>query len=215
MALACGKGCCSCCTQSVTITGLEGQQIIAFLEKEARLGELDTILTARHSGSHQPPLTTNEFAKYCLQGIAPEEPISEDWDFSPCPFLRDKSCTIYPVRPFGCRAFISTIPCHETGCAEIEPIALTLNTIFTQLVEHVAQGHSWGKMLDILRRYRFAGNTPKKNGQNPPLRDAKAIPGLIVCEGEQKAVKAALGPLLAKSLKNGKIKEFLSLEGII
>ncbi|MDH3359690.1 MAG: YkgJ family cysteine cluster protein [Desulfobulbaceae bacterium] len=215
MPLACGKGCAACCTQSVTMTGLEGEQITNYLQQEGRLAELDIILAERSQKSIPAPLTTNEFAEYCLKGIEPKEPIHEEWDFTPCPFLHENCCTIYPARPFGCRAFVSTVNCSQTGSAEIAPLALTINTTFTQVVEHLGQGGKWGKMLDILTCYRTAKGGAKEAATEAPLRDAKPIPGLIVCEEEQKPVVAILGRFMAKSVKGEQIRSLLKLEGII
>lgn len=215
MPLACGKGCSACCTQSVTMTSLEGQQIATYLQQEDRLAELDDILAERTIESPPPPLTTNEFAEYCLKGIEPEEPVHEEWDFTPCPFLDNNCCTIYPARPFGCRAFVSTVNCAQTGSAEIAPLTLTINTTFTQVVEHLGQGGKWGKMLDILTCYRTNRGGAEKVAPAPPLRDAKPMPGLIVCEEEQKPVTATLGRFMAKSVRGQQIRSLIKLEGII
>ena len=199
--LACRKGCSSCCTQSVTITTLEGEKIIEYLGQQKRLPELDLIIKNRQiHHTTPPPLTTNEFAEYCLNGIEPQEPINEEWDFTPCPFLNIGICTIYPARPFGCRAFVSTINCDDSGSAEIAPLVLTINTIFTQIIEHLDQNNLWGKTLDILavNKAAYPLNIAKNrdgNSQNAPeprLRRAKPMPGLLVSKNEIKPVETIL-----------------------
>jgi len=215
MPLACKKGCATCCTQSVTMTGLEGLLIIAYLKRNERFDELEIILAERTKSSTSLPLTTNEFAEYCLKGIEPEEPVHEEWDFTPCPFLQNDCCSIYPVRPFACRAFVSTTNCGETGSAEVTPLTMTINTAFTQLVEHLADGSKWGKMLDILGCYTANKDAKNTEAGNRPLRDAKPLPGLIVCEDEQKPVQAILGRFLAISLNGVPIRTLLKLEGVI
>lgn len=216
MRLACKKGCSTCCTQSVTITGLEGRKIIEYLDQHKRLPELSGILKKRQPPQQTtPPITTNAFAEYCLKGIEPEEPVHEEWDFTPCPFLHDNCCTIYPARPFGCRAFISTANCSETGSAEIEPLAITINTVFTQLVEHLAYGDKWGKMLDILDCYHPHEQPRTAEPPESRLRDAKRLPGLVACEEEKKTITALLGGIMAKSINNEPTKTILGLTGIL
>jgi hypothetical protein len=54
------------------------------------------------------------------------------------------------MRPFGCRCFISEYPCGETGCADIDPFVLSVNTLFLQFIEHVdADGYS-ANLTDML-----------------------------------------------------------------
>ena len=43
---ACCRGCATCCTQSVTMTTLEGEQIIEYLRENGQLDRLDSMLEA-------------------------------------------------------------------------------------------------------------------------------------------------------------------------
>ena len=71
-------------------------------------------------------------------------------EHTPCPLLLDELCSIYALRPFNCRCFISRRPCAETGCADVEEFVLSVNTVFLQTIEHVdAEGCS-GNLLDVL-----------------------------------------------------------------
>jgi len=214
MKLACGKGCASCCTQSVTITGMEGRQIGDYLRDHNRLPELAGMLDNRKPAGRLS-ITTNAFAGYCLRGLEPEEPVHQEWDFTPCPFLQENCCTIYPVRPFGCRAFVSTVNCAETGSAEIAPLVLTVNTVYTQLIEHLAQGQFWGKMLDILACYQPGRVEENHEAAEASLRRAMAIPGLIVCEEEEKPVHAILDRFMAGSVSGRPIRLLLGLEATL
>ncbi|MCF6249529.1 MAG: hypothetical protein L3J69_19565 [Desulfobacula sp.] len=55
-------------------------------------------------------MTTNMFARLCMEGQPlPEE--ENDPSRGVCPFWVDDKCSIYDVRPLGCRAFLSTVSC--------------------------------------------------------------------------------------------------------
>jgi len=193
------------------MTSLEGEVILGYLRDQNRLPELARILAARKP-SRFNALTTNAFAEFCLHGREPEGTVHEEWDFTPCPFLHEHSCSIYPVRPFGCRAFVSYVNCAVTGSAEVAPLVLTVNTVYTQLIEHLAQGQYWGKMLDILAGYQQDEGNDKKNDGNRSLRRARPLPGLIVCEEEKNAVQAILERFMAGEVFGEPIRSILGIE---
>ena len=146
---ACKKFCSECCTTSVTLTSVEGRYIDHFLDgqKKARLYQ--------HMGGHihtpryQPALTTNSYARMCLEGktpppeLQPEKPVA-------CPFLESDLCAIYPVRPFGCRCMLSTPVCRQNGSARIDELTLTVNTLFLQIIEHLDPSGFFGSLIDVL-----------------------------------------------------------------
>ena len=55
--LACQKGCASCCTQSVTMTSLEGEMILDFFKVKGKDNRLAEQLAQRATG-HTASLTT-------------------------------------------------------------------------------------------------------------------------------------------------------------
>lgn len=189
-AFACRKGCATCCTRSVTMTTLEGELILDHLH--GNRPELLSLLNATPE-AYPAPATTNQFAAACLRG----EEITEDagsWDLRPCVFLRDGCCAIYPTRPFMCRSFGSRVFCDELGEAEVEPLYLTLNTVFLQCIEHLDRGRPWGNMNTILCSMAEGGmGRISKPGQ---LRTAQPLPGLLLLPEEESALAGKLRALL-------------------
>ena len=72
---ACQPGCSACCTQSVSMTMLEGELIIDYIksEKPQLLETISKLPTGRFN-----PLTTTQFAAACLQEKNPEE--EDTWE---------------------------------------------------------------------------------------------------------------------------------------
>ena len=213
MDLACGKGCAACCTQSVTMTTLEGARIIAYLEHGGRGSELRNWwgATGKATGTVLPA-TTNAFARHCLAGETPADPVELEWDFTPCPFLADNLCSIYQVRPFGCRAMVSTTDCAISGYAEMAPWVLTTNTVFVQLIEHLDAGGFWGRMADILAYLSYEGNNAaQREALERALRPTEPIPGLLIPPDEEKAVQGILGRYLTDTVDGAAIGELMGL----
>jgi Fe-S-cluster containining protein len=189
---ACRKGCATCCTQSVTMTTLEGELIYEYLTR--RRPDLLPRLATLPDNSLVPRATTNQFADACLRG----EDIAEDtggWDLTPCVFLQDENCTIYPVRSFMCRSFGSRIRCDEQGEAEVEPLFLTLNTVIMQCIEHLDQGRLWGNMNTVLRRIE-AGKKGVETMDHATGLVAQPIPGFLFLPEEEAALQGKLQTLL-------------------
>lgn len=188
---ACRKGCSICCTRSVSITMLEGELIHEYIRSEKP--ELIEILNNLPESIFNPK-TTNQFAGACLR----EEEDTEDpaaWDMSPCVFLQDDCCGIYPVRSFMCRSFGSKVPCSLRGEAEIEPLFLTLNTVILQCIEHLDQGRPWGNMNTILQivKNRNAGESDSRT-EKPHL--SVPVPGFLIPPDEAGALQSQLQSLL-------------------
>ena len=67
-----------------------------------------------------------------------------------CPLLETNECSVYSVRPFGCRSLVSRERCATTGAADMPPLILTINNVFMQYIEHLdAQGFS-GNLSDMV-----------------------------------------------------------------
>jgi Fe-S-cluster containining protein len=150
LALACRKGCHSCCTRNVTLTTLEAYRLLEGLSLEVRGPLLARAAAQAGRNRFRPTVTTNQLAELCLAG---EDPPAEDADpaWGPCPLLTDAACPVYPLRPFGCRSFVSLRGCAQIGCAEQTPLMVTVNTVFLQVIEHLDQTGCSGNFSDLLR----------------------------------------------------------------
>ena len=182
---ACEKGCAVCCTRSVTMTSLEGRAIAAHLE-QARPDLAAKLLAGRERQELDRTLmTTNQFAASCLarREIPAEE--EGDWCLTPCFFLEQDCCSIYPLRPFGCRSFGSLVRCAADGAAESLPFLVTVNTVLLQIIEELTfrQGGYWGRMDRVLARLLDNGRTPDQG-----LVPARPLPGFLVGPEERGAV---------------------------
>jgi len=145
----CQQKCASCCTCNVTMTSLEAALLVAALTEQEKK-ELQ-IRIALHSPVKRyiPKMTTNMFARMCIQGKdIPEEENDPSW--GKCPLLLNDMCSLYDVRPFGCRALISEILCEKAGYAQMPPLALTINDIFLQYIEHMDEKGIFGNLSDML-----------------------------------------------------------------
>ncbi|MDA8165681.1 MAG: YkgJ family cysteine cluster protein [Desulfobacteraceae bacterium] len=201
--MACRRGCSSCCTRSVTVTGLEAAVLREHLAETGRTGLL-AALPSLAADNHRPRTTTNELAAACLQEIESDgEP--ESWNFDSCPFLADQVCTIYPARPFGCRAFASLVPCADAGTAEVPPLLLTINTVLLQLIEHLDQGGIWGNLLDVLA----VDLETKTNGQGPLT--CRPCPGFLIPPEEQEEIDALLRALFRELVGRTTLGELLGM----
>nr|WP_320014544.1 hypothetical protein [uncultured Desulfobacter sp.] len=181
-AFVCEKQCSDCCTCNVTATGLE----IAYIQDRLTGRALDDIRVrlgrAGKSRRFRPLQTTNGFALACIEGRdADEEENDPSW--GTCPLLEGGNCTIYPVRPLGCRVMMSTIPCRKTGQADMPFLALTITTVFMQFLEHLDAGGVYGNFLDLLENAEKNAldynQLPKKGKFFGSIQNLK-IPALMI-----------------------------------
>jgi hypothetical protein len=170
-AWACGPGCARCCTCNVTLTGLEARFMTTHLPLTRRRVVHTRILQKFPEKRYIPRMGVNRFARLCMEGAdLPEEENDPLW--GKCPLLEDDLCTVYDVRPFGCRALISQTNCRDTGCAQMPPWALTVNNVFLQAIEHLDQRGYSGNLSDMLLA-SLPGNDTKPAPlfiKNEPIR---------------------------------------------
>ena len=147
--VACKKYCANCCTRNVTMTTLEGGMIAKFLKLRGITDLYANIRKAFYKKRFLPELTINTMADLCLQGKDTHVDES-DTRWGECPLLVKGECSIYQVRPFGCRCFVSRTKCKENGYAEVNPFVITVNGLFLQYIEHIDQDGCFGNLTDIL-----------------------------------------------------------------
>ncbi|NTV14695.1 MAG: YkgJ family cysteine cluster protein [Desulfobulbaceae bacterium] len=180
LAWACGPGCATCCTRSVTLTTGEGRLISDFLRQSGYpLPELpiDPIPL-------RPALTANGLAGCYLAGQEPAEEPDAPWLFEPCFFLNAGLCRIYEVRPFACRSFASTVNCGLAGMAEVPEWLITLAIVTNQILEDLDQGGWWGNLADVLAFLEDGrGQAAKATTQGRLLPNLPA-PGLLLVREE-------------------------------
>ena len=148
--LACKARCAHCCTTNVTMTTLEGYKIIYDLVATGKHEIIDSLKGIKVKKRFEPQLTTNRMAELCAADAkVPREDTAGEWQ--DCALLDDSLCTIYDLRPFGCRCFVSRHNCGEAGYADMDDFTASVNTVFLQVIEHLdAEGCS-GNLIDVLQ----------------------------------------------------------------
>jgi len=184
IAFACGPGCATCCTRSVTLTTAEGALIVDFLRAAGRgLPELP-----RDQVPLRPAVTANGLAALCLAGEEPPPEAESPWSFEPCFLLQDGLCTIYPVRPFACRSFGSIVNCGQAGMAEAPAWFLTLAIVTNQLLEDLDRGGAWGNLADVLAFVDDGLGEGAREATRERLLPNRPLPGLLVLPEERARV---------------------------
>lgn len=199
--VACAKQCADCCTCNVTATGLEIAYIRNFLDNSALDNLFARLDQSAQTSRFRPSCTTNGFALACIQGRDTDEE-DNDPSWGACPLLEDGICTIYPVRPLGCRVMMSTIPCRQTGQADMPSLALTITTVFMQFVEHLDAGGVYGNFLDLLayaRKDGIDGERIQKNATDIGMAQNLKIPALMIPPGhvdDTRAIVESVGRMI-------------------
>jgi hypothetical protein len=146
---ACAKGCAACCTCNVAATSMEGLLVYEYLMASGRSDQLQAILRSKPPSRYRPRLSLNQVVALCASGRQPPEE-ANDATAGICPLLADGICSIYPVRPFGCRAMLSSSDCAANGNAEMPPFILTINNVMMQYIEALDRPGFTGNLLDII-----------------------------------------------------------------
>jgi Fe-S-cluster containining protein len=153
--LACRDKCPDCCTVNVTVTSLE----VAYIFSCLGAGQIRQVMGRLAIGfpkkKYMPGTTVNGFARACMAGEAMTED-ENDPDWGACPLLAHGRCTIYDVRPLGCRVMVSETLCRKSGFARMPPFALTLSNVLAQALEQVDRKGFTGNFSDVLAAYARA-----------------------------------------------------------
>lgn len=214
--LACQKGCSSCCTQNVTMTALEGENILRFIIKENKAEWFAQKLFSNRK--HLPPqFTTNDFAKACLD--EKDVDMEEQSSAEACPFLDKNLCMIYPVRPFSCRLFVSSSTCGKGKSAAVPNYYLEASTAVSQLIEHLGQKEYWGNMLDVLpalldiSEFSDIGEQCNKTllmQSRMQTLTAKPLPGFLLSEGDGEKVVPLIETIFQSRVDGKTIEDILN-----
>lgn len=213
---ACHKGCSGCCTQNVTITAVEGEAILRYvLAENMSLWLAEKLSFLR---SHLPPkMTTNEFAAACLAGQDADP--GDRQNLAICPFLESNLCAIYPVRPFGCRLFISERTCSAIHPALVPDAYFEAATAVTQLIEHLGQKEYWGNMLDVLPALldisefaEIAEHVDSSMIMQARMQTLTAtpLPGFLISEEHSGQVSPLLQEIFSAEVQGKKVEDILN-----
>jgi Fe-S-cluster containining protein len=212
----CQKGCAACCTQNVLITAVEGELIHRFIRDQGREEWMATKMQNKGS-TEKVQITTNSFAASCLQGedVVPESYGNE----GACPFLEDNCCSIYDVRPFSCRCFISEKVCNPEVPAVIGETYLSASSAVMQIVEHLGQGEYFGNMFDVLLALcdlpenktlmRLLPASLSNQGR-AKVTKALPLPGFLLVEEEMEKVQPLLEAIFGHKIGDRSIEDILN-----
>ncbi len=213
---ACVRGCSSCCTQNVTMTAVEGEAILRFIiAQHMPLWLAEKLSSPR---IHQAPtMTTNQFAAACLEGR--DVPPDTLHSATVCPFLEKNLCSIYPVRPFSCRLFISQQTCSAMHPALVDDFYLEAATAVNQVIEHLGQKEYWGNMLDVLpalldiSEFKVIAeylNTTQIIQARMRTLTAQPLPGFLISEEYMDAVSPLLHRIFDAEVEGKRVEDILN-----
>jgi Fe-S-cluster containining protein len=140
--VTCGRACVHCCSQFVVASFLESECIVHFLysHNEALEKFVEAYPRWKEGVSKVDPAfqKMNQLGEKIVAGKASQE---EKQDFkrechlyaeqnNPCPFLVEKACSIYPVRPYVCAGYFSVSPpewCEATHPSNHQAMHIKIN----------------------------------------------------------------------------------------
>ncbi len=214
--VVCSKGCSVCCSQNVIITAVEGDLIHRKIRERGREAWMAGKLQEK-GDTQKVQLTTNAFAASCLQGedVMPVSYGNEE----ACPFLEDNCCSIYEVRPFSCRCFISEKLCKPGIPAVIGGTYLSASSAVMQIVEHLGQGEYLGNMFDVLlalcdlpENRKYVSLLPASLADQGRAKVTKALPlpGFLLVEEEMEKVGPLLEAIFSHEVQGRSIEDILN-----
>lgn len=214
--IVCKKGCSACCTQNVIVTAVEGELIHRAIREQGREEWMAEKLQKK-GRTRKVQLTTNGFAAICLQGddVEPESYGNGE----PCPFLEQDCCSIYDVRPFSCRCFISQEVCKPGVPAVIGETYLTASSSVMQIIEHLGQGEYLGNLFDVLlalcdlpenRNYVKLLPSSLSDQGRANVTKALPLPGFLLLEEEMEKVGPLLEALFSHEVGGRSIEDILN-----
>jgi len=136
-AIACHKGCATCCTLRVTATAPEVLLIARYIAW-AKFPDSEINLAKRVAKANQETCGLDEAQRVKLKRR--------------CPFIMQGACLIYPVRPLACRghACYDARACVDAAAGRIEQIPVSEpHRLFRGLIQNALQsalrdaGYAW------------------------------------------------------------------------
>lgn len=143
---ACRDSCATCCTQNVLATTLETSVLLEYFED----GRLDNLCEKIVPNRIRPSVSVNAFADRCMHSQDPPPPSAQTIDRTACPLLEQSRCSVYQGRPFACRSMWSRTQCRSLGIAIMDPLLVSVNSVFQQIIEDIDAGGLYGNLLDIM-----------------------------------------------------------------
>ncbi|PID75056.1 MAG: hypothetical protein CSB23_05605 [Deltaproteobacteria bacterium] len=219
----CKKGCDSCCTRNVTITAMEGENILRHIVARGQERWFaQTLARALIEQKCQGDLvyTTNEFAQACFDGR--DIDMERDERSGVCPFLKESLCTIYQVRPFACRLFLSAQKCTAKRPALLPDFYQDAATVANQLIEHLGQKEYWGNVLNVLAalldcvefsaiaRYVAECDPGLSRIARMRIRSAQPLPGFLIGEEHISMVNTFLNSFFETEIEGIQVREILN-----
>ena len=212
---ACQRDCYACCTSGVIATTLEILPLAEFLEQSlgGRCNEPAQLVSEERKP--RPTLTINHLARCCLERVEPPQDETV-YLTSPCPLREEDGCSVYEVRPFHCRSMFSTEICKVGGEAVMDPVIISLNGVFEQIIEHIDHGGLVGNMLDLLKAFEgpeFRESYRLSTVTNPESFFLRAQPnsGFIVLPQHRQEVAAALTMLWDQKVQGLTFREAMKI----
>ena len=215
--VACCKGCATCCTQNVIVTANEAELIHKYIVEHNKSEWLADILATHRTGATRPKMTTNDFAKACIDG-KDVDPGSAD-DLTPCLFLKDGACQIYDVRPFTCRSFASATTCGPDQPAIVTETYAATITAISQIVEHLGQKEYWGLLFDVLTAMSDISaykESAEKIGESAAMDcrmrtlTAKPLVGFLLTEKDWQEAEPLIQSIFATEIDGKTIEDTLN-----
>ncbi len=217
VSMKCTKGCATCCSVNVKTTSIEGQIIYDNIKEFGKEQWFAGLLNNVQTGETLKQ-TTNGFAASCLAGQV--DAGDEKPGTGSCLFLMENTCSIYAVRPFSCRCFVSTVFCQTQSTAEVDQLILTASTVVMQLLEHVAQREYWGNLQDVLLALSdLPGYKKVKQGlasrsletqARSRLLSGQPVPGFLLDDKEYEPVMELLGSIFNKTIDGKRVEDILN-----
>lgn len=212
--VCCRAGCATCCSCNVTVTALEARRIVEFCRLHDRLDWLVDKLGSPNV-LDPPKQTTNEYVSATLQERDPHpQTVQTAENDAKCPFLEKDICTIYSVRPFSCRCFVSTTPCSTKKAATIPDHHLYGAMAAQQIIEHLGQFSPWGYLTDVISveiyRIGLEGFENARGATPARIRQARPLPGFIIPDNELDRVTPLLQAIFRTRIDSRTIEEILN-----